>query len=140
MKAFQGLVIILGDGRGGNTLTGVEHQPPIGRVFSVTTLQRPTQCPIFLFRIPRFLHTFFNSILNWPGSLTPRGVLTAAALFTKRTTPESPDASPPTTGRRFDEEDKQLARGILEGLILKHQAKQSMLRQSAAKKRNDAPA
>jgi transcriptional regulator with XRE-family HTH domain len=40
----------------------------------------------------------------------------------------------------FDEEDKQLARGILEGLILKHQAKQSMLRQSAAKKRNDASA
>lgn len=32
---------------------------------------------------------------------------------------------------QFDEEDKQLARGVLEGLILKHQAKQSLLRQAA---------
>ncbi|THB69716.1 MAG: XRE family transcriptional regulator [Gammaproteobacteria bacterium] len=30
---------------------------------------------------------------------------------------------------QFDEEDKELAHGLLEGLILKHQAKQSMLRQ-----------
>lgn len=29
---------------------------------------------------------------------------------------------------QFDEEDKDLARGVLEGLILKHQAKQSVLR------------
>ena len=34
----------------------------------------------------------------------------------------------------FDEEDKQLAQGVLEGLILKHQAKQSFIRQAAAKK------
>ena len=33
--------------------------------------------------------------------------------------------------RQFDAEDKELARGLLEGLILKHQAKQSMLRQVA---------
>lgn len=32
---------------------------------------------------------------------------------------------------QFDDEDKELARGLLEGLILKHQAKQSVLRQSA---------
>lgn len=32
---------------------------------------------------------------------------------------------------QFDEEDKDLARGLLEGLILKHQAKQSMRRQAA---------
>jgi transcriptional regulator with XRE-family HTH domain len=32
---------------------------------------------------------------------------------------------------QFDAEDKELARGLLEGLILKHQAKQSMLRQAA---------
>jgi len=32
---------------------------------------------------------------------------------------------------QFDEEDKELARGVLEGLILKHQAKQSILRQHA---------
>ena len=32
---------------------------------------------------------------------------------------------------QFDAEDKDLARGLLEGLILKHQAKQSMLRQAA---------
>lgn len=32
---------------------------------------------------------------------------------------------------QFDEADKELARGLLEGLILKHQAKQSMLRQAA---------
>jgi transcriptional regulator with XRE-family HTH domain len=29
---------------------------------------------------------------------------------------------------QFDEEDKELARGLLEGLILKHQAKQSVAR------------
>jgi transcriptional regulator with XRE-family HTH domain len=34
---------------------------------------------------------------------------------------------------QFDEEDKQLAQGVLEGLILKHQAKQSIQRQAAAK-------
>lgn len=32
---------------------------------------------------------------------------------------------------QFDAEDKELARGLLEGLILKHQAKQSMARQAA---------
>ena len=32
---------------------------------------------------------------------------------------------------QFDEEDKELARGLLEGLILKHQAKQSVLRAAA---------
>ena len=32
---------------------------------------------------------------------------------------------------QFDEADKDLARGVLEGLILKHQAKQSLLRQAA---------
>jgi|APDOM4702015191_1054821.scaffolds.fasta_scaffold155516_2 transcriptional regulator with XRE-family HTH domain len=32
---------------------------------------------------------------------------------------------------QFDEEDKDLARGVLEGLILKHQAKQSILRQAS---------
>lgn len=32
---------------------------------------------------------------------------------------------------QFDKEDKELARGVLEGLILKHQAKQSQLRQAA---------
>ncbi|MBI4755852.1 MAG: helix-turn-helix transcriptional regulator [Betaproteobacteria bacterium] len=32
---------------------------------------------------------------------------------------------------QFDEEDKELARGLLEGLILKHQAKQSVARQAA---------
>lgn len=31
---------------------------------------------------------------------------------------------------QFDEEDRELARGVLEGLILKHQAKQSMARQA----------
>jgi transcriptional regulator with XRE-family HTH domain len=30
--------------------------------------------------------------------------------------------------KQFDEEDQQLAQGLLEGLILKHQAKQSLLR------------
>ncbi len=30
--------------------------------------------------------------------------------------------------KQFDEEDKQLAYGVLEGLILKHQAKQHMMR------------
>lgn len=34
---------------------------------------------------------------------------------------------------QFDEEDRQLAQGVLEGLILKHQAKQSLQRQQAAK-------
>ena len=33
---------------------------------------------------------------------------------------------------QFDDADKQLAQGVLEGLILKHQAKQSVLRQQAA--------
>jgi hypothetical protein len=33
--------------------------------------------------------------------------------------------------RRRDTEDKELARGLLEGLILKHQAKQSVARQAA---------
>jgi transcriptional regulator with XRE-family HTH domain len=32
---------------------------------------------------------------------------------------------------QFDDEDKELARGLLEGLILKHQAKQSVARQAA---------
>jgi transcriptional regulator with XRE-family HTH domain len=32
---------------------------------------------------------------------------------------------------QFDDEDKELARGLLEGLILKHQAKQSVMRQAA---------
>lgn len=32
---------------------------------------------------------------------------------------------------QFDEEDKDLARGLLEGLILKHQAKQSVMRHGA---------
>lgn len=32
---------------------------------------------------------------------------------------------------QFDEDDKELARGLLEGLILKHQAKQSVARQVA---------
>jgi transcriptional regulator with XRE-family HTH domain len=32
---------------------------------------------------------------------------------------------------QFDDEDKELARGLLEGLILKHQAKQSVLRAAA---------
>lgn len=31
---------------------------------------------------------------------------------------------------QFDDEDKELARGLLEGLILKHQAKQSVMRQA----------
>lgn len=35
---------------------------------------------------------------------------------------------------QFDDEDKQTAQSVLEGLILKHQAKQSMQRQSATKK------
>ena len=30
--------------------------------------------------------------------------------------------------KQFDAEDKELAQGLLEGLILKHQAKQSLLR------------
>ena len=34
---------------------------------------------------------------------------------------------------QFDEEDKQLTQGLLEGLILKHQAKQSVRRQATAK-------
>ncbi|MBJ7553939.1 helix-turn-helix domain-containing protein [Marinomonas spartinae] len=34
---------------------------------------------------------------------------------------------------QFDEEDKLLAQGVLEGLILKHQTKQSLQRQAAAK-------
>ena len=34
---------------------------------------------------------------------------------------------------QFDDEDKLLAQGLLEGLILKHQAKQSVQRQTAAK-------
>ena len=35
---------------------------------------------------------------------------------------------------QFDEEDKLLTQGVLEGLILKHQVKQSIQRQSAAKR------
>ena len=35
---------------------------------------------------------------------------------------------------QFDDDDKDLAQGVLEGLILKHQAKQSLERQAAAKK------
>lgn len=35
---------------------------------------------------------------------------------------------------QFDDEDKHLAQGVLEGLILKHQAKQSMQRQQSTKK------
>ena len=31
---------------------------------------------------------------------------------------------------QFDEEDRELTRGVIEGLILKHQAKQSMARQA----------
>ena len=34
---------------------------------------------------------------------------------------------------QFDEEDRQLAQGVLEGLIRKHQAKQSVQRQTTAK-------
>lgn len=34
----------------------------------------------------------------------------------------------------FDDEDRQIAQSVLEGLILKHQAKQSLQRQQAAKK------
>jgi len=34
---------------------------------------------------------------------------------------------------QFDEEDKQIAQGVLKCLILKHQAKQSLQRQQAAK-------
>ena len=34
---------------------------------------------------------------------------------------------------QFDEEDRQLAQGVLEGLILKHQAKQSVQWQTTAK-------
>lgn len=34
---------------------------------------------------------------------------------------------------QFDEEDRQLAQGVLEGLILKHQAKQSVQRQAESK-------
>ena len=36
---------------------------------------------------------------------------------------------------QFDKEDKQVAQEVLEGLILKHQAKQSVQRREAAKKR-----
>ncbi|WP_017324958.1 helix-turn-helix domain-containing protein, partial [Synechococcus sp. PCC 7336] len=36
--------------------------------------------------------------------------------------------------RDFDEEDKALAKGLLEGLILRHAAKQSMLRQAASQR------
>ena len=36
---------------------------------------------------------------------------------------------------QFDDEDKLMAQHLLEGLILKHQAKQSLQRQSAAKGR-----
>jgi hypothetical protein len=39
---------------------------------------------------------------------------------------------------QFDDEDKELARGLLEGLILKHQAKQSVAR--AAARNAPAPA
>ena len=39
----------------------------------------------------------------------------------------------------FDEEDKRLARGLLEGLILKHQAKQSIQRQAQANKGKGSP-
>jgi transcriptional regulator with XRE-family HTH domain len=35
---------------------------------------------------------------------------------------------------QFDDEDRLIAQGVLEGLILKHQAKQSLHRQQAAKK------
>jgi len=35
---------------------------------------------------------------------------------------------------QFDDEDRLIAQGVLEGLILKHQAKQSLQRQQAAKK------
>ena len=40
------------------------------------------------------------------------------------------------TLKQFDEEDKLIAQGVLEGLILKHQAKQSLQRQAAAKSKN----
>ena len=36
---------------------------------------------------------------------------------------------------QFDEEDMLITQGVLEGLILKHQVKQSMQRQVAAKKK-----
>jgi transcriptional regulator with XRE-family HTH domain len=36
---------------------------------------------------------------------------------------------------QFDEDDRMLAKGVLEGLILKHQAKQSMMRQLQAAKK-----
>ena len=35
---------------------------------------------------------------------------------------------------QFDDEDKQIAQSVLEGLMLKHQAKQSMQRQITNKK------
>lgn len=40
---------------------------------------------------------------------------------------------------QFDDEDKELARGVLEGLILKHQAKQSLLRQAASSASRQKP-
>lgn len=41
---------------------------------------------------------------------------------------------------QFDDEDKELARGLLEGLILKHQAKQSVARAAARAAAPTAPA
>lgn len=41
---------------------------------------------------------------------------------------------------QFDDEDKELARGLLEGLILKHQAKQSVARAAARAAAPAAPA
>lgn len=40
---------------------------------------------------------------------------------------------------QFDEEDKQVAQEVLEGLILKHQAKQSTQRREATKKAQAQP-
>lgn len=40
---------------------------------------------------------------------------------------------------QFDVEDKELARGVLEGLILKHQAKQSVRRQAAPRTVKSTP-
>lgn len=41
---------------------------------------------------------------------------------------------------QFDEEDRELARGLIEGLILKHQAKQSVARAAARATAATAPA
>lgn len=40
--------------------------------------------------------------------------------------------------KQFDAEDKELAQGLLEGLILKHQAKQSLLRSTMSSRNSPA--